>query len=129
MQELESPFKSLQTSKNLKPFQILTDKKCFKLPTWRTYSPKATFLLPSSYSCSIGFFINQNCVANFSNLIHFGSITFSLVILVFHHQLGQSFMLFYVYPLVFLNFIFLYFFIFLFFLWCKKWVTTLWNIG
>ena len=61
MQELESPFKSLRTSKILKalsnpyrrartwkPFQILTDKKCFKLPTWRTCSPKGTFLLPSS---------------------------------------------------------------------------------
>ena len=37
----------------------------------------------------MGLFVNQNWVANFTNLIYFGSPTFPPFILVFHHQLGQ----------------------------------------
>ena len=39
---------------------------------------------------SNGFFVNQKWVTSFANLVHSGPSTFLLVVLVFHHQPGQS---------------------------------------
>jgi hypothetical protein len=58
-------------------------------------------------------FVNQNLVVNFFNLIYFGLLTFSLVILVIYHQLGQSFRLFSYISSCILDFLFLFFFFFL----------------
>jgi len=65
----------------------------------------------------MGHFVNQNLVANFTNLIYFGTPTFSLVILVLHHQLGQCYRFFSCISSCILDFIFLFiFFLFLIFI-------------
>jgi len=85
--------------KLIKPSKILIESLLIQiyisLPQIKIFSPN-------------GSFFNQNWVVNFVNFIHSGPPTFSLVILVRHHLLG--FFFFYMYPLVFLDFIFLFFF-------------------
>jgi hypothetical protein len=87
----------------IKPYKILI-QIYISLPKIKIFSPKESF-------------VNQNWVANFVNLVHSGPSTFSLVILVLHHQLGQSSKL-HVYPFIF------FYFYFLDFSWGQRWVTT-----
>lgn len=69
----------------------------------------------------MGPFVNQNWVANFVNIIHSCPLTFSHIILVLHHQLGEFSRLSSRISSCILDFVFL-FFLFLI-LWGPKWIT------
>jgi hypothetical protein len=63
------------------------------------------FFIPNKKNSLNESFVNKNWITSFANFIHSGPLTFTHVILVLHHKLGQSLGFLHVYPLVFLDFL------------------------